>query len=533
MSQPGNVHSSWRLLHIFNLYRITLSGLMVILIFSGKGYPTVGSLSIVLFKITGLVYLAICLINSFTIRERMLPIQQQVFILTITDISAIVLLTHASGGLNSGLGMLLVVAIAGSCIMMMERKGVLFAAIASIAILLDEIYLSNVHGIKPSYTLAGILGASLFATAILITVLANRIRESESLAERRGIDLADMKELNEYIIQHMQTGIVVIDEHESIRLLNESAKLLLESDPYRKYPTLEALSPQLYEQYLKWRESPQSSPEVFRASDTGNNILPGFAPLGKKQNSGVLIFLDNASAMSQRAQQIKLASLGRLTASIAHEIRNPLGAISHASQLLDEADPGNTGVTTRLTQIIHDNTQRVNRIIERILGLSRREPTSTKRILLKPWLWHFVDEFTKTHEINPDDIKIDFEDDDIEVRIDPLQLHQVIWNLCINAIRYSAAYEGSPKVILRADMQSEHQSPYLDIIDMGQGIDPDKVEDIFEPFFTTDNSGTGLGLYIARELCEGNQARLDYLPADKRGTCFRITFANPDKRQVA
>ncbi|MCC6207964.1 MAG: HAMP domain-containing histidine kinase, partial [Gammaproteobacteria bacterium] len=215
-------------------------------------------------------------------------------------------------------------------------------------------------------------------------------------------------------------------------------------------------------------------------------------------------------------------------ASIAHEVRNPLGAISHASQLLAESphlDPGDS----RLTEIIQDHSARVNAIIENIMQLSRRGRAHPEELMLKPWLNQFINEFTSGEGLAPGRVRLEVTPGDTRVQMDPGQLHQVLWNLCQNGIKHGSA---GGTLTLRAGIGADSNNPYLDVIDNGPGVDPKLQQQIFEPFFTTASDGTGMGLYIARELCASNQARLNYL-ANPLGGRFRITFADPRRRQVA
>ena len=213
-------------------------------------------------------------------------------------------------------------------------------------------------------------------------------------------------------------------------------------------------------------------------------------------------------------------------ASIAHEIRNPLGAISHAEQLLAES-PQLPPEDKRLTEIIHDNSSRVNAIIENILQLSRRGNTLAESIRLNEWLDNFAAEFVLGHNIEMSDLSIDVNPVDISIFMDSTQLHQILWNLCQNGLRYSRDYPDSPKLELQGGLTEDKRHPFLEIIDHGTGIDSKTAETIFEPFFTTEASGSGLGLYISRELCESNFASLNYKPVPSGGSCFRIEFASP------
>jgi two-component system sensor histidine kinase PilS (NtrC family) len=225
-----------------------------------------------------------------------------------------------------------------------------------------------------------------------------------------------------------------------------------------------------------------------------------------------------------------LASLGRLSASIAHEIRNPVGAMSHAGQLLAES-PGTGPEVERLTDIIRVNGSRVSQIVDSVLSLSRRDKTRPERLQLKPWIEEFVQEFAQTLELDEKTVSAFDAAVDIEVRMDLTHLRQIVWNICDNAIKYGSAAAGAIAVELTCGRLETSGRPYLEIADRGSGIDPDKIEEVFEPFYTGADGGTGLGLFISRELCECNGATLRYQPREGGGSVFRVIFADPARWQ--
>jgi two-component system sensor histidine kinase PilS (NtrC family) len=231
--------------------------------------------------------------------------------------------------------------------------------------------------------------------------------------------------------------------------------------------------------------------------------------------------------MNARVQQSKLASLGRLSASIAHEIRNPVGAMSHAAQLLGES-PVLTEDDKRLTEIIQTHSSRVSHIIDNVLQLSRRESSRPERLALKEWLDDFAREFERTLELQEGEFTVGSLPEDFEVRMDRGHLRQVLWNLCDNAVKY-ASEAGGIMVEIQGGRLSGQSRPYLDVLDCGLGVDKATADKIFEPFFTARSGGTGLGLYISRELCELNRATLLYLDRPGGGSIFRIVFADPDR----
>jgi two-component system sensor histidine kinase PilS (NtrC family) len=231
--------------------------------------------------------------------------------------------------------------------------------------------------------------------------------------------------------------------------------------------------------------------------------------------------------MEERVQQGKLAALGRLSASIAHEIRNPVGAMSHAGQLLAESP--NIGTDERrLTDIIRNNSERVSTIINNVLQLSRREATKPTRLTLDDWIEEFLSEFCETMQVSTSQIGLHENAINLEVRFDPSHLHQVVWNLCENAIKYGEP-RGGISVEITLSRLNPSNRPYLEVADRGPGIEPQAVDRIFEPFFTGRKGGTGLGLFIARELCQLNRAILLYEPRPGDGSTFRIVFSDPQR----
>lgn len=522
----------WRALSLYNLYRLVFTGFTTVLVYSGYAPQPLGQYDPGLFSKVIAGYLVLAIIHSFVIHKRLLAFPAQVHSIILIDIAMVATLIHASG-ITTGIGLLLIVTVAGGSLLLPGISAYFFAAVASLSLLFEQVYAQLHHSFFSTYyTYTGLLGAAFFATATLAQVLGSRARKSEALAAQRSIDIANLAELNEHIIQRMQAGIIVVDKNNHMRLINESAWHLLGLPANNNPGELKTLAPELDNQLRQWRNNSEYDTTIIRANSTTPSILPRFASLGAGDNANTLIFLEDAAATKQQAQQMKLASLGQLTASIAHEIRNPLAAISHASQLLEESPKHDSG-DARLTQIIQDHTQRMNAIVENVLQISRQDRASPEVIDLRPWLEEFTAEFMRTYHVPEGDIQLSLQPEDINVRMDVNYLRQVLWNLCQNGLRYSKNYPDSPKMELLAGIDDVQATPFLDVIDHGNGIPPSNINEIFDPFFTTDAQGTGLGLYIARDLCESNQARLDYIPDDTRGTCFRITFADPRRRQTS
>ncbi|RRQ22533.1 sensor histidine kinase [Thiohalobacter thiocyanaticus] len=519
---------TWKPLRFLTLYRLVLAALLVLLFFLLPGSRNLGSDNPWLYALVSLGYFLFALVVGFSTRLRRPGFQLQVLLQITVDILAIVLLMYASGGLDSGLGILLILAVIAGAMLMPGRMAFFFAATATLALMAEFSYryMAFANLDSSQFTRVGLLGLALFTAASLAWLLARRIRESEALAEQRGVDLANLARLNEYIVQRLQSGIVVVDHRERIRLINDATWVMLQIPTEARPESLAALSPELAGALRAWQQDPGREPDAFQPPRSEAVLQPRFTRLGSGADAATLIYLEDTALMAQQAQQMKLAALGRLTASIAHEIRNPLGAISHADQLLNES-PNLKDDDRRLVEIIASHADRVNGIVENVLQLSRRGTTQPQRLLLADWLNEFVDDMVNYQNLDSDTVIVDIDPVDLQIEFDPGQLNQLMCNLIQNALNHGSR-SGHPLRVELVGRISESGAPCLDVIDNGPGIDSETRASIFEPFFTTSASGTGLGLYLARELAEINRARLNHIEREGGGSCFRITFARVD-----
>jgi two-component system sensor histidine kinase PilS (NtrC family) len=535
-SQSAFTAENWRLLRSFNFYRLAIALAATVLAYSGEVIPPFGAGGPQLFKMASLVYLATALLFTAAIHRRWPGFENQATFLAFADIVLLTLLMHASQGLESGVGLLLLVAVAGASLMLGTRLTVLFAALATISIGIEVNWAFLTEGEwaahrwnTDGYTQMGLLGIGLFATASLTQLLAQRLRATEALAQQRGVDLADLAEVNDLIIQRMHSGVLACDQDGRVRMLNKTARNFLGTPAETSNnPMLSDLSPELAGQYAQWREKSTNTGRSIIRSRSGYALLPRFVPVGERRDdSGMLVFLEDTAVLKQQAQQLKMSALARLTASIAHEIRNPLGAISHAAQLLDESTDKDAE-ETRLLRIIQDQSRRMNIIIENVTQLARRDKVNPVQLQLAPWIGEFIRQFTITGK-HPPEMFQTLGVTNLPVCVDPDQLQQVVGNLCQNALRHSPEFSGQALLAFKTGHDKDNR-PFLDAIDWGSGVPPEIVDSIFDPFFTTTPKGTGLGLYIARELCESNGARLEYFPGDKGvGSRFRVTFARAEE----
>jgi len=525
---------NWKLLKYFNFYRLAIAfAASAIAIFIGK-YTPFGEVYPGLFLSSSVVYAIISLTAVFAIHWRKPDYESQATLLSFSDITLLTIIMHSSGGLASGLGLMLVVAIAGTSLMLGKRLTIFYASLATIAVLLEHSW-SWLIGVSvgesemmQGFPQVGLFGIGLYATAFFGYLLATRLRATEELAQRRGVDVANLTQLNELVIQRMQSGVVICDPQGGIRLINQSAlKYLGIHDEAEKKSTLNEISPDLAIQLFQWlgNSSVNRGRKVF-TSPVGYTLLPRFVSLGDK-NAVKLIFLEDMAILKQQAQQLKMAALARLTASIAHEIRNPLGALTNAAQLLGETMESDNEEEQRLVKIIDEQSKRMNVIVQNVTQLSRRDRINPVQLELDSWLEDFLRQYSETVSV-PREAFVAHDMHGIRVCVDPDQLYQVISNLCQNALRHSPPFTGTPLIKFQGGRDGEDR-PLVDVIDWGAGVNPDIADNIFDPFFTTTPKGTGLGLYIARELCEGNGASLNYHPGEGGvGSRFRVTFVRAE-----
>jgi two-component system sensor histidine kinase PilS (NtrC family) len=529
---PATADFTWRVLILLNLFRLALGALLLAVFYLVDEPRIVGETNAELAWRALIGLLGMGCAELFLLQRRTPNARAQTYIQFVTDLVAITLLVHSSGGISSGLGGVLIVSVGALGLLVTSERAFLLAAVTTLVLLLEQIY-AQFLGLTTSAQLAptGILGAVIFVITAVVQLLRTRIVETEALAEQRGVDLRNLVELNDYIIQHLRESIVVVDGNDEIRLINESAVKHLGNHEANLGQRLLDVSRDLAVRLNLWRGGGAvERSRLSFASGDGNTVQPHFAPLGGDRDGGVVVFLEDTSLIAERVQQAKLAALGRLSASIAHEIRNPLGAMSHAGQLLAES-PSLGQDDQRLTDIIRVNARRVSQIVESVLALSRRGQSRPERIQLGPWLEDFAREFVATLELYEGAVRVASQHRDVEAQMDPTHLHQILWNLCDNAVKYASAEAGAIAVELSCGTLETSGRVYVEIADRGPGITPDKVEQIFEPFYTGQPGGTGLGLYISRELAERNGASLRYQARPGGGSAFRIVFADPNRWQ--
>jgi len=519
---PAPSEISRRELYFFNLFRVFQATLIAGLIFSPLAVDWVQLSHEQLARFIATGYLVFAAFNLFTGARTHADVRTNVAIALVADVAATTITLYSIKNPPGGIAMLLMVNVGAGALLLPPRLAGFFAALATLGVIGQSFIGRLIDSDDRSLIEYGLYGFGYFATAALCFALGKQMRETEALAEQRGIDLANLGQINELIIRRMKTGVLVVHDANLVHLWNESALALL-GNPSTAKRDLGTVAPELSRRLYQWRTTHKSDNTSVALAEDVPEVIPRFTQLASHDESNVLIFLDDTSLLSRRAEQLTLTSLGRLSASIAHEIRNPLAAISYSAQLLAESE-AMSEEDKRMVEIINNHTSRVNEIVENILQLSRRERSRPESLDLSRWVSNFVEEYKAGNDTGKDQLRAISQPQQVEALADPQQLQQVVWNLVQNALRYGRLPDEPARVAVVARMASDKGPPLIEVLDRGPGIPPKVATQIFEPFYTTHEFGTGLGLYLARQMCEANQATLEYVPVAGGGSCFRITL---------
>jgi len=522
----GSSRTGYNELTFLNGFRLVQALVYALLAFSPTGleWPNLPDPAFARHLAEG--YLLFALVALLLNRRSLPRARLVVSVALVVDIAGALLAIIAMRDARIGIAMMLAVNLSAGALILPLRLSSFFAALATLGILgLAVLYATEAHPGDRDLMEGALFGLAYFATTTLCHVLGRQLRASEALAEQRSTDLANLAQVNELIIRRMKTGVLLVDDANRIHQINESAWMLL-GNPGADQRDLGQLAPELSRRLYHWITSGKLDETATQLADGVPEVVPRFTRLAPNDDSHVLIFLDDTSLLSRRAEELTLTSLGRLSASIAHEIRNPLAAIRYSAQLLAESQTMDS-TDRRMVEIINNHCIRLNEIIENILQLSRRERSRPETLDLAHWAQSFVEEYKQGNDIGSDTLRA-VANSDVEVAAvaDPQQLQQVIWNLVQNALRYGRMPGQSARVLVVA-RRGEHGVPILEVIDRGPGIAPKVAAQIFEPFYTTHEYGTGLGLYLARQMSEANQAALEYVRVPGGGSCFRLLLTPP------
>lgn len=516
----------WNLLRLYHVYRLTLAGVLLVALVWEHGHTRLGQYQPELFQwLTGL-YLIIAVISNLASYFQWPDLSVQTILFVLLDIGILLGLIYSGGGIEGGFGILLIIPVLIPYLGNPGHISLLLAATTGLTLISMQVWLQSKNVADQMSVMHGGLIA-LFI--ILVSWVSNRwIRKASevaSLAQRRGIDLANLSQLNQSILDKLEAGIVVVEGSGVIRHMNQTAwEMLGQPGNWRSKP-LQQFAPELDQHLQHWlhKISPRIASFDIRHQAT-TEVRARFSQLGTQSRRATMINLEDTTEQREKLQSVKLASLGQLTASIAHEIRNPLGAISHAAQLLGESQNLDKA-DVRLLQIIQSNTRRMNLTIESVLNLSRKKSPNRERLALKLWLHEFRKDFLLQNKLRDEQISLFIEPADTVIEFDPAHLHQIVWNLCRNAFKYAHEDPRHLQLDLQGGNPTHTRDIMLNIIDNGRGMTEEQRQRLFEPFFTTSTQGTGLGLFMSRELALTNGASLEYIALPTGGSCFRMVFS--------
>ncbi len=523
--------SFWNSLRYLSVTRLMIAGiLLLVLPVYYRRFETGALQDLNVFLSIAAIYAVVAIVLLLLIGRLPLSFQFQMRGQVAIDLCFLGLLVASAGGPRSGFGLLFLVPVAGAAILSSQRAALFTAAVSSCLLLAQSVWLLLESASEPGLISAASTCTMLFAVAFVVNRLAERAKEQEARAIRRGTDLRNQLMVNQMVIAELADGVLIFNSSGRVRVMNRAAHNILGTQPtdpqfQPAVSTLTGFLPSgpgwemVSEQLRLWQASgrpPNYQIEVaiqpdLTAERVNRHTRARLRFLQSGTDSGdVVLVIEDLARVEQQAQQLKLASMGRLSASIAHEIRNPLGAIRHASSLLSESQLASQATSARLLRIIEDNSVRINRIIEDILAIARRERSQPEEVDLALFLANFLPEFCESQRTPPGVIAVDIQASQ-PIRFDPAHLQQVIVNLLGNALRYASGRPGSIRVV----WQPAKQGGALDllVLDDGPGVPSQILPNLFEPFATTESKGTGLGLFLARELCEMNGASLRYEPA--------------------
>jgi len=517
---PGDI--TRRELYFLNLYRCLEAAVYAGLIFAPYAGEWVKVTRPLLGQTVAIAYLVIALVVLAGTDRLRHNLANAISFTLVLDIAAAALVLMALSG--RGIVPLMLLVNVGISALLLPLRAYAFAVIAVLGVC-APLLVAWLTGSPPGerdLAEAAVLALAYVAVALLLRYVGRHMRATEDLATQRGVDLLNLEQVNDLIIQRMNTGVLLVDVANHILRINESGWHLI-GNPAPSQRELGLVAPELSRRLYHWRRSGKTDQTAVALAPDVAEVIPRFTRLAPNDDTNVLIFLDDTSLLSRRAEELTLSSLGRLAASIAHEIRNPLAAIRYAAQLLAES-PQIVAEDGRLVDIINNHCTRANEVVENILQLSRRERSRPESVDLNAWVLAFVEDYKQSNDLGGDYLRAVTQNRSIEAMVDTQHLQQVVWNLVQNALRYGRQPNEPARVMVVARTSADKGPPLLEVIDRGPGIPPKVAAQIFEPFYTTHEYGTGLGLYLAKQMSEASQATLEYVPIAGGGACFRITL---------
>ncbi len=517
----------WAQLQLYNIYRLVLAGALLLVGLTEHLLPEDIIINVKLFQDVIAIFTVVVILENIAGYLKWPAYEAQIYINSVTDILALLLIIYASGGVSFGLGILLVLPVIIPNLFKPGQFSLFITALTIISLIAIEVHIqSRGQTMLSELSMTGILSLFMMLSSWVASNWSGYVQRTAKLVLRRELDLASMSQLNQSVLDQLQTGVIVIRDSRRIQHMNNAAIEMLGTPQSWKSKILSSFAPELDAWYQYWTDNQRPKVASFDVNHQGAMTMRArFVQLGARASETSLIYLQDTQEEREKLQDLKLASLGQLTASIAHEIRNPLSAISHAAQLLTESNELSQA-EDRLAHIIITNSHRMDAIIESVLNLSRRKHPKRINIRLKHWLNTFFEDFLLQNDLHKSQFSLFIEPANLEVNFDPAHLQQIMWNLSQNAVKYAKKDKKKLSLLIQAGIPDHTKNVVLNIIDNGNGISREQQDRLFEPFNTTSTRGTGLGLFMCRELSQANGATLEYVELATTGSCFRLSFAS-------
>lgn len=487
-----NNSDDYKSIRYLNLFRLLLSLFFFSVIFKGVSGLIGYGYSLNIAQLIASVYLTLSVLTWFCsvlLRKYSLTIG---LIALCIDLPIIMALSLLFDGLHNGWGILPAITI-GSFSILSRKPYAIFAMPIVASILLWS--LPQILGIYDNNTEIVskiIYSLTYFAIAFVGIHQSQNYTRTLLLSQKQKAKIVDLSLINKLIIDQMQSGVIAFDQQYIVILINTKAKEIFNLSKNQKIPA------NIIRKIISTTDSKNKNIIV-----NGEELV--FYINNNEEKSGInLLFIEEQKQINEKSQQVNLASLGQLSATIAHELRNPMASIYSAAQLLQES-PETTNEDKQLTSIITKQIERSNEIIEDILQMSKPQIANQSNILISEKLLEFKKEFCNQHKLESDKINIETNDKNLEIKFDKNHLSQLLWNLSENALKHG---NGGTISIL---VSNEQDKTLIDFRNNGDEFESIVEESIFTPFFTTHTQGTGLGLYICREMCRSNGGKLEYL----------------------
>ena len=514
--QPITRHPLGAEIRLYVIYRLIAAVLVAMMLVLPESSLSWG---VAINSPAGFIGIAYVLVSALllALSHTQLKVQWQLLIGAAVDLIFAAMVLELLPETIAVIGVLLLFTVASTALLISTSFGALVATLAS------AILISLFAGHEQDQAALGPYLIPLMLAYYTIALLGGRIGHRIALAtwarSAQELEIAELSAMNRQILERLPAGVLVVDATGDIQSTNEVADHLLQLPPVGDRRSLAIASPELQRMLLAWERDPGAERAPVSIGVDARQIEPQFFRL-HADSDDILVFLEDTSQATKRAETITLATLGRFSASLAHEIRNPLSAIKYSAQLLQESDNLDV-MDRRMLDIIQQQIQRMNGIIDSVLGLARRERAQPLNFDLGQMLRDFVAEYAAGFPLDSDSLEVQIPPAKQLAHADPKHIHQILMVLVSNARYYGRMPDQPAHMTLRLRDEGTHL--LIDVLDRGPGIHEHAQKGLFRPFFTTSSHGTGLGLYIARELARANDGDLQYLRR-VNGSCFRLTL---------